>query len=418
MTGMPPSAPTATDGGSGVTGEVAGPTALMRSVRDENLFALLRRLVAEGPAGRKQLALDTGISSTTVTRLTAGLVRAGVLVEHPLVERTDPVRAGRPERPLGLASGTRFVAGVHIRPHQVSCSAFDLTGQQVFSRASVPDGTSPDQVVPHVADAVLAVGAALGADALLGVAVSTGGEVDPERGVVVHSPQLGWREVDVRERLGDLGVRVLIDNSVRCLAIGQTWDGRTPTGASVLTAYLDNAVGSALVVDGRLHRGHRALAGGLDHQLVRPGWGVRCECGDLDCLAATVTNPALQREAVRRGLVSESARWLPGGRTADEGPTLVALRAERARMFGDAVGRLAGVVAPDLVVIAGLLGSDEDVAHCLNAVRSAAAFRRIDPDGQVIFRATTAGSWDRLTATVVLDDFVRHATGYLPSLLG
>src|SRR6266540_4321471 len=129
-------------------------------------------------------------------------------------------------------------------------------------------------------------------DAVAGVGVGVPGRVDPASGVVSLAVNLGWNELPLGPRLsGLLGLPVAVENDVRAAAAGLY--ERRVLGDVYDLAYLSIGTGisAGVVIDGRLHRGARGLAGEIGHSLVDPA-GPTCACGLRGCLEALAAGPA------------------------------------------------------------------------------------------------------------------------------
>ena len=106
---------------------------------------------------------------------------------------------------------------------------------------------------------------------------------------------LGWHDFALADGLeATLGLPVVIENDVRAAAIG-LYDRASSTRANDL-AYLAVGTGIAagVVLDGKLHRGARGLAGEIGHAIVehrRPP----LPCGQLGCLEAFASGPSIAR---------------------------------------------------------------------------------------------------------------------------
>lgn len=394
-------------------------TNLMRSIRDQNVSTLLQHLTQYGPTGRKQLARWTGLSPTTVTRLISSLVTTGILVESAARNNPPGTVTGRPERPLGFHSRGPLIIGTHIRANECTSSAFDLNGECIFNTHEEFAASTPDSVIAAALRATSDVRDAVGAQRILGIGVSTGGIVDSDGGIVTRSPQLDWADVDLKTPFLTFGLPILVDNSVRCFALGQQWSSSAPQPGTVLTVFVANVVGAALLIDHKLHRGPGAFAGAIEHFPTRSGLGVPCACGEMDCLGVTVTNEALHSRAIQLGYLPPTAgkEWA----TSDATPSQVALqllRKERAQTLGEAVGIMSALVNPELTVIAGYLGDADDVETCLEAARKFEMKTTNGMAGTFTHRPAPSNVWDKSTAALVLDDFIRRPTSYVQELLG
>ena len=193
----------------------------------------------------------------------------------------------------------RPVAGIDIGGTKIATLIVDADGA-VLGRAthasSVGDQDGAVSSIAACLDDALA-GAGLQRGELDAVGVGVPGRVDPERGHVTLAVNLGWTDFALRDEL-EAGVQrpVVIENDVRAAAIG-LYERHVIYGADNL-AYLAVGTGIAagVVLDGKLHRGARGLAGEIGHAIVELG-GPRCQCGQHGCLEAFASGPSIARRA-------------------------------------------------------------------------------------------------------------------------
>ncbi|MFB7587087.1 ROK family protein [Streptomyces sp. NPDC056169] len=127
-----------------------------------------------------------------------------------------------------------------------------------------------------------------------GIAVP--GIVDEERGVAVHSAELGWRDVPLRgllrHRLGRIPVALGHDVRTGGLAEGRIGAGRG-TGRFLYVS-LGTGIAAAIGIDDGIEAGAGGRAGELGHIVVRPD-GPLCDCGRRGCLEALASAAAIGR---------------------------------------------------------------------------------------------------------------------------
>lgn len=380
-------------------------TPLNRSVRDRNLGAVLRLLLRE-PMGRKELARRTGISLTTITRLTSRLLIAGVVEEQPV----RPVAGrgkGRPEIPLGIAPGGRLAVGVQIRRDRVTAAAYGLSGRRV-SAAEAPHDGEAKRAVAAAVDLARGVIDEVGTGRVVGVGVSTGGVVDHESGTVLSAPHLDWSGVPLRDLVEQgLGLPAVVDTSVRSLAVSRLWT-EPDAPDSMLVVFVAGILTSALVLDRRLHRGSGGTAGDIAHAPVADGPGLPCPCGSADCLGLLATDRAVQRRAVAKGWLPADSVWadIYGGDRPAARAGLARLRRERAELLGHSVGRLADFLDPEETIVAGRIGTARERDRCLAGVGGSRTVRHWP---------VTDEDWDRGAASLLIDDYLTRPTRYEPS---
>jgi glucokinase len=197
-------------------------------------------------------------------------------------------RDGAPPRP---------VAGIDIGGTKIATLLVDADGA-VLGRAthasSVGDqGGAVASIAACLDDALQ--GAGLARHDLAAVGVGVPGRVDPERGHVTLAVNLGWTDFALRDELqAVLKTPVVIENDVRAAAVG-LYERHVIDGAENI-AYLAVGTGIAagVVLDGKLHRGARGLAGEIGHAIVELG-GPRCQCGQNGCLEAFASGPSIAR---------------------------------------------------------------------------------------------------------------------------
>jgi predicted NBD/HSP70 family sugar kinase len=96
-----------------------------------------------------------------------------------------------------------------------------------------------------------------------GVGVGVPGVTTPD-GLVVSAPALGWRKMRLGARLSDeLDLPVRVDSDVNLAALGELRFGAGRGARDLVWVTVGQAVAAALILDGRLYRGHRGAAGAL-----------------------------------------------------------------------------------------------------------------------------------------------------------
>ncbi|TPW72780.1 ROK family protein [Schumannella sp. 10F1B-5-1] len=166
----------------------------------------------------------------------------------------------------------------------------------VIAESRKPTGFGADEVITTAAAVVaeLAEAEPEGVAAARSVGVGIPGAVD-DLGRVRHAVNLGLEGLDLGARLGAaLGRPVRVANDVNAAALGVY--SLVEHGPSHSMAYLNLGTGLAagLVLDGRLWRGSRGVAGEIGHIPVDPD-GPVCPCGQRGCLELSASGSAVAR---------------------------------------------------------------------------------------------------------------------------
>jgi glucokinase len=195
------------------------------------------------------------------------------------------------------------------------------------------------------------------------------GLVDVRHGITRFFPNLPthWRDVPAAEMLSaQTRCPVYLLNDVRLATLGELTYGHGRTAQTMAFFALGTGIGGGIVVDGQLRLGPLGAAGELGHQTILPD-GPRCGCGNLGCLEALASGPAIAAEGVRL-LLSGQAHGLyalvagdcgavtpkamaAAAAAGDEAVRGALLRA--AEYLGIGVANIVTSLHPDLVVLGG-----------------------------------------------------------------
>jgi glucokinase-like ROK family protein len=212
-------------------------------------------------------------------------------------------------------------------------------------------------------------------DKVVGLGVGASGLVNPHTGVNVMAPNLGWRDVPIRDWLArQLALPVCVDNNARAMALGEALFGVGRDVHALAFVYAHVGVGAGLVVGERLYRGSAAGAGEIGHTTIIPNGGELCRCGNHGCLETLVSEPAIVRLAEslagqdRDGILASHLQTGPepaieqifGAARAGDRAT-VAMIEEQACYMGIALANLVNVLNPDLIVLGGILARGQDL---------------------------------------------------------
>jgi len=192
-----------------------------------------------------------------------------------------------------------LLVGVDVGGSKIAVLVVDRSFA-VRARHTIPTAVgAPDGAADHVAEAVEAALAGAGADVSRVAAIGVGvpGRVDPVQGEVSLAVNLGWHRLPLGQQLERrLGVPCAIENDVRAAATGILERRLLGDVADFVYLAVGTGISAGVVIDGRVHRGTRGLAGEIGHIIVDAD-GPRCPCGLRGCLETIAAGPAIARAA-------------------------------------------------------------------------------------------------------------------------
>jgi len=104
------------------------------------------------------------------------------------------------------------------------------------------------------------------------VGIGAPGALDPNTGVVLKAPNLGFVNIALAERLSKkLGLKVYLENDVNAAAYGEWKLGAAVGATDMLAVWLGTGVGGGLILGGKLYAGGMLTAGEIGHMTLLPG---------------------------------------------------------------------------------------------------------------------------------------------------
>src|SRR5689334_4439020 len=198
--------------------------ATRRTPRDINRRIALDLIRTNQPISRADLARLMGTRRGAVSLLVNELIAERAIFEGA----TGEAKRGRKPTFLYIDSRKRCVVAVDIRPTRTFLMVTDLVGHQLASVTSFPTELEPKR---FVADLIKRIKSVLVEHKDLGrcqgVGVVVPGMVESEMGRVLLAPNLGWKDVQLRDPIAaGLGLPVQIENSGKACALAQLWSTR------------------------------------------------------------------------------------------------------------------------------------------------------------------------------------------------
>jgi predicted NBD/HSP70 family sugar kinase len=279
--------------------------------REINRQIVLNLVRANQPISRADLARTMGVRRGSVSLIVNDLLETGLIVEGA----TGKTERGRKPTFLYIDSRRRTVIAVDVRASQTFVMLSDLLGKPLSGVTRFATDRDPRQLIASLASRVRGMLEDHGGlSACEGMGVAVPGMIEQATMRVLHAPQLGWRNVDLREPLAAaIGLPVQIENSGRACALAQLWAmhstarGGSSAGGDLVFVTVSDGLGLGVIIHGELLRGRHNAAGEFGHVPLSAN-GPRCSCGAQGCWEAYVSNRAtLARYFGRAAESSESA---------------------------------------------------------------------------------------------------------------
>jgi glucokinase len=242
----------------------------------------------------------------------------------------------------------------------------------VTPAAKGPEGVI--QAILESSERALA-GASLGMDGVSAVGIGAPGLADTEAGILYTSPNLpGWENVPLRDILQErFKKKAFLINDGNAAALGEYYFGAAKGISHFIYVTISTGIGGGIVVDGRILKGSRGLAGEVGHMTIADE-GPLCHCGNRGCWEALASGTALAKAAQKRietGAETSILSFAEGKidkvtaqtvqTAAEKGdPIANELILKTAYYFGVGLANLVNIFNPEMIVTGGGLSNMGD----------------------------------------------------------
>jgi len=271
-------------------------------VKRINRSVLLRLLRQRGGLSRAQLAIESGLTKSTVSLLVRELIEEGWITETSLAAAQG---LGRPSTPLQLDGRRRAMLGVEIGVESLRVVGVSLTGEVLWSAEEPLADRAPGAVCGQVAALVVRAHGELAARPVLvsGMGIGVPGAFDEATGTIRFAPNLGWRDVAFQplmaRALAEAGcpsVAMHVQNEADTAALSEYEFAGGEATDSLIFVTCGVGVGAGIVLNDRLFTGLQGMAGEIGHSIVQID-GPACSCGRKGCAETFLGARALERQA-------------------------------------------------------------------------------------------------------------------------
>jgi len=317
----------------------------LRRRNGARLLALLRHGQA---LSRAEMARRTSLDPKTVTNLTNGLLREGLVIRAGREQSSG----GRPAERLELNPDGALAVGIDLGATRLRTVLVDLLGEtRISCVGTIPDRSDLPKLLRQIRAGVQKVFQKISPSSrhkVLGIGFASPGFLDRRAGVALEAVHLpGWKNVPIARKLLEwFALPVWVEESTRAAALGEQWYGRGREMSDFVVLDLGYGVGVGIISRGHLHRGVSESAGEIGHTTVKPD-GTTCRCGKRGCLETIASGEAIAR-------LSDQPTAEAAARAASEGDQRARRVINEAGVYlGMAVANLVNLTNPGMVILGG-----------------------------------------------------------------
>ena len=250
------------------------------SVKEENKRKVIETLFSHNDITRQGIIEKTGLAASTISGITADLIHQGMIRKIGSVANMG---MGRKIDILTRVPDYDSVVSVSLTKENCEISLVDF-GLNTIAEESlpvdiVPDDSGSQRLIDAIGDFLRK---------------QSGRKVSAVSLALPHHPY-SWERIRKELQRG-LPLPFLMLNNVEAMALSDHY--RTRRGeeeGTLFYVFVGPGIGSALIIDGHLHRGMNGWASDLGHIHIKDG-GELCRCGRKGCLETVASENSLRAE--------------------------------------------------------------------------------------------------------------------------
>jgi glucokinase-like ROK family protein len=270
---------------------------ILVSKDEAEMLVILNR---QDRVSRTEISNITGWSKAKTSHVVQKMTVRGYLIETG----EGLSQGGRKPRLLSINDRMGLLVGLDIGATSMDIVLTDVCGKFLQRRAEQADVRKhPDEFLNRCTELILDMVIAQGRkpDQILGIGVGVPGPVQFSRGVLVAPPLMPeWENFPIREffQRTFVSAYVVVDNDVNIMALGEQRNGEGTGIENFIFVKIGTGIGSGIVSNRKLHRGSDGCAGDIGHICVDKE-GAICRCGNVGCLEAMASGPAIAARAMQ-----------------------------------------------------------------------------------------------------------------------
>jgi predicted NBD/HSP70 family sugar kinase len=323
----------------------------------KELSAQILALVASGQANsRSELCSALGKAPSSVSMAVGALLESGALTESGEKNSTG----GRKPRLLALGGESNYVVCADVGGKHLRVGVMAADGTLLTTRLLPFDiSAGPEVGLEVLGEAFETLIAENPGRTLMGIGVSLPGPVNVEEGFVDSPSRMpGWHRYPFREALAKrFGTTAVIENDANAMAIGE-YSAQANKHRQMIVIKAGTAIGSGLVIDGRIYQGATGSAGDITHARTPAAGNHPCSCGNRGCLETIASGGAVARMLRERGIdVKDSGDIV--ALVEDAHPEATSLVRDSGRHLGSVMSAIVNFFNPSAVVLGGTFSTLE-----------------------------------------------------------
>jgi N-acetylglucosamine repressor len=262
----------------------------LSGLRDQNLSVLLSTVWEKSPISRIELAEQTGLAPSSITRLIRLLKNHGLIIEAGKGESSG----GRQPLLLSPNPGAGLIMSLDLSGSTLRGGIINAANKLMLLQEQPLEGLGAENIKNQILELSrkLYSHPEVVGKTFLGIGVSAPGTVQSGQTITESFP-LMIQNFPLHQILADeFHLPVYLESDTSAAALAEKYYGVGMGEDDFLYVLVSAGIGGSAIIGGQLYQGRAGFAGYMGHLMVNQ-CGPICQCGKRGCLEQLAAAPAI-----------------------------------------------------------------------------------------------------------------------------
>lgn len=271
-----------------------------QSIKQFNTNKILKLITSTDTISRADLAKQTGLNKATVSKITDELLSDNLIEDLGYGTSSG----GRKPKLLRFNPNAKYIVGIDIGVSEIDFVVMNMQLEPAHSISIEVENKNHQAVTEDLENAFNTAVEKLGTEEnqIIEIAIAVPGTVDNE-GIVIHAPNLGWKDLDLSKTLGNTfnNIPIRVFNEANAGALGELNHTDNPEHQNLIYVSAGIGIGTGIIISGNLYKGKMGTAGEFGHNTIVEN-GRQCHCGRKGCWEMYASEQALYDSLNRKNI--------------------------------------------------------------------------------------------------------------------
>lgn len=250
---------------------------------NHNDYIALNSILLSKEMSRAKLVDILGITAPAVFKIVKKLTEKKLILPS---SQLLPSNGGRPRRVLILNNNYKKIVGIFLSNDYISTTIAKLDGEIIETRVRKRSYTMLQvKLIKMLVEEIEYVIEQYGKNNVAGIGLAIPGIIDPKAGIIKKSHIFKGENIRIEQYISDtFEIPCVIENDIRAMLHAEKLFGNLKEDKNAFFVFLQNGIGSSLLIDDQIHAGANFGAGQLDSTYSNTDITLGSYCEDSNIL--------------------------------------------------------------------------------------------------------------------------------------